>query len=701
MKIEIAKHGRMSESGNSLLRLIQNQEMPLLDLFVRESVQNSLDASDGHHQFVNVDISVKPFKSKELNKHFDGIDSQLNSKFPNNSSPYQSIVIKDSNTVGLTGPVNYDQVDSQNFGNLLKLVYEISKPQTNEGAGGSWGLGKTIYFRIGIGLVIYYSRIKTIQGYESRLAACFVEDETKMNTVLPSESGVKRGIAWWGEYKSRNSKETIPITNEKEISQILSVFSIIPYEHLETGTTVIIPYIDSKKLLKEVYPINEEKENKPYWTSKVEDYLSVTFQRWYAPRILNTKYNHGAYLKPSIQNKGIRLAEFEPLFKVIRELYIYAVTGTEPEDSFIEENGGKINAEEIRIRDVFVNSSIAGKFVFLKMNQKQLLMDPPENNKSPYQQITNRLIPMENGNTPIIMYTRKPGMIVGYDFTGAWTHGMPKSSDIDYIIGLFVVNSENVLRDVVNPKDSELLLMEEYIRLSEKADHASWSDWNISGTSPRAVSKIQKGIIKTISQKYKERPVDNTERTNLGLSRALANILLPPTDFGHAPYVKPAPCPSITPRTKKRVNVSEISAPEFADGKIYIHFQANVHCGLSIMQLAVVTDFKKYEADDWENEDEIGNPFPLQFCSFEILEIKDTDKKSQWHKHKLKLSDCPVSDGIFELSFRPSEVFGVMSIVEIFCNKPYSIKGTTVFYSDDPSIKGSISIYEVKNSGIV
>ena len=56
MKIEIAEHGRMTESGRSLLRLIQNQEMPLLDLLVRESVQNSLDAVNPEKPFVNVDF---------------------------------------------------------------------------------------------------------------------------------------------------------------------------------------------------------------------------------------------------------------------------------------------------------------------------------------------------------------------------------------------------------------------------------------------------------------------------------------------------------------------------------------------------------------------------------------------------------------------------------------------------------------------
>lgn len=40
MKIEIAEPGRMTQSGSSLLKLIQNNNMPILDLLVRESIQN-------------------------------------------------------------------------------------------------------------------------------------------------------------------------------------------------------------------------------------------------------------------------------------------------------------------------------------------------------------------------------------------------------------------------------------------------------------------------------------------------------------------------------------------------------------------------------------------------------------------------------------------------------------------------------------
>lgn len=290
MKIEIAEHGRMTESGSSLLRLIQNQDMPLLDLLVRESVQNSLDALTGQAEKVNVDISVGEFKATELNRHFEKIENGLNRRYAVANGKAKFISVRDSNTVGLTGPVRYSEVKNNDFGHLLKLVYEICKPQSNEGAGGSWGLGKTIYFRLGIGLVIYYSRIYQNGTYQSRLAACLVENENKPGSLIPYGAGVKRGIAWWGKKDGIMSNDTIPLDNEVEIEKILRVFGIKPYAKKETGTTIIIPYINESELLNEVYATNEPAENKPYWANSVPEYLKIALQRWYAPRLLNTSY---------------------------------------------------------------------------------------------------------------------------------------------------------------------------------------------------------------------------------------------------------------------------------------------------------------------------------------------------------------------------------------------------------------------------
>lgn len=64
-----------------------------------------------------------------------------------------------------------------------------------------------------MGLVLYYSRIKTQNGkYESRMAACLVEDENSKHSLIPKYKGKsKRGIAWWGQRIGEN--KTQPITD--------------------------------------------------------------------------------------------------------------------------------------------------------------------------------------------------------------------------------------------------------------------------------------------------------------------------------------------------------------------------------------------------------------------------------------------------------------------------------------------------------
>lgn len=696
MKIEIAEHGRMTESGSSLLRLIQNQSMPLLDLLVREAVQNSLDATNKSDPFVAVDISVKDFRAKDLNKHFDSIHHTLNSRFPS-AQPYKSIVVRDSNTFGLTGPVRYKDVVDNRFGNLLKLVYEICKPQQDEGAGGSWGLGKTIYFRVGIGLVIYYSRIFQNGKYVSRLAACFVEDETKSDSIIPSLGGVKRGIAWWGDNDGKN--KTVPIENEREIQKILSVFNIAPYTGKETGTTVIIPYINPSNLLHEVYARNEDAEHKPYWTSDIETYLSVALQRWYAPRFLNTQYSLGAYLSPSINGKKLSVSKMLPLFKVIRELYIVATGGT-VEESFIAEVGGSPEVESINVREVFVpGTSRAGTLAFLKLTDEQLLMTAPNNNKAPYQQITNCVVPMEDGrNTPIIMFTRKPGMIVGYDFDGTWTHRMPRSAEHEYIIGLFVANSENRMKDIIDPKTTTEISLEEYIRQGEKADHASWTDRNIAGTNPRVITKIQNGVINKISKQFKEKDSDVTEKKNVGLGHALANILLPSSDFGRRSITPTPPGPGPTPPVKAKKSKLTLKAqPSFENGVISVEFEIVLKKSCTL-NLQVITDFKKFSANEWEDDEKVGKKFPLSFEFFSVSTIQRANAKKALPVEGVRLTKTAQSSE-FEagkLSVVASARFGSLSAVKFDVEDPCTITGVMAFSTDDTQLKGVFELKEDK-----
>ena len=93
MKIEIAKAERMSQSGSSLLRLIQNNNMPILDLFVRESVQNSLDAGIDGMDYVNLQFLTGTFVSSAFSSIYGMImvvpvSSPLYRLIPNSSSTF-------------------------------------------------------------------------------------------------------------------------------------------------------------------------------------------------------------------------------------------------------------------------------------------------------------------------------------------------------------------------------------------------------------------------------------------------------------------------------------------------------------------------------------------------------------------------------------------------------------------------------------
>lgn len=703
MKIEIARHDRMSESGSSLLRLIQNQDMPLLDLLVRESIQNSLDAAKKDAKYVGVDFRTGTFDYRKLNSNFDRIENKLNSKFSRFKGNPVFIEVRDHNTVGLTGPTRYEDVKNNEFGNLMKLVYEISKPQQNEGSGGSWGLGKTIYFRFGIGLVIYYSRINDGKKYRSRLAACLVEDETKPGSIIPEDkSGVKRGIAWWGRYTGIGSeKHSVPIEDEKEINSILAIFGLKPFSGTQTGTSVIIPYIKSSERMNETYSKNEDVNEKPWWVSSIDNYLSVAIQRWYAPRIENSFYK-GPYLSASVNDRKIEPDNMLPLFRAVRELYIKSISN-DFEGKIVKSSS--YYCEDICVRNVFSNKSVAGILAFAKCSNADLRMLPPDNERSPYQQITNKAILSDNGNTPIIMFTRKPGMIVGYDFNGTWTHKMPRSSDDEYIIGLFRLNSANAIRQEYS-KSNKLLSLEEYIRKGEKADHASWADWIVDGNNLHIVQNIQKNVNNKITAKFKEAKVDQTEKKNIGLGQALAEILLPKSDFG-----KKAIIPSKSRSTggsgsgggvtrKNKCYFTIIGNPEYRSGNIKYMFEIGLPNNDCILDLNVITDFKKMSPEKWESDDEVGKPFPIRIEEVSVRAYKEGKSKEKECNIILDESHNTISDDIITIERINSALFGIPGSIRIHSKlSDVILTGSISINPSESCLKGGFEIKEEGHNG--
>ena len=529
MRLYLYETEVLRQKGSALRGMIRNSSTPILDLLVRESIQNSLDAKDEciNSRFVNVGFTTGQFRKELLDRELDGINLASRTDWSNTF-----IAISDTGTTGLTG--NFDD----DTGNLSKLVFGIYEAQQASGAGGCWGVGKTVYFRIGTGLVIYYSRIKKASGdYDSLLSVAFVEDETKKDSLLPAASdGKKYGIAWWGE-PVPGRKRVRETHNERVIGNILGMFGIKPYEGRQTGTVILIPFTDEKALLANNQPEREDGSPAPYWTTSVPEYLKYSVQKWYSARLCNRKYPFGKYLNVSINGRSFDpYRDMEPFFRLTQTLYNKAaltLTASPDADNICFEDA-EIQCEEIRVRKQ-IDPVLAGCVAFAKLSRRQLGMLPPENRPSPYEYISSYVGEKDPGK-PIILFCRKPGMIVRYDKEKDWTEGITKTEENEFLVAFFVLNGAPTLKNTTAG-----LTLEDYVRKSEQADHLSWDDYNImeDNLRPSIIEKIKNNTAKKIEAAMRVAEDDNDRTTETGLSSRIGGLLLPPVGFGRKPSSSP------------------------------------------------------------------------------------------------------------------------------------------------------------------
>lgn len=507
MNIKLLRTGWMTTSGSSLLKMMQNNSTPVLDLIVRESIQNSLDAAkktlNPKIDRVQVDFNYGTFNSYKLAEQFEKISNNLH-LYDNKNTNFLSI--SDSNTVGLPGNLNGIFSTNEKDQHLGKLVFQIMKPQDNEGAGGSWGIGKTVYYRLGLGLVIYYSRVKLENGsFQNRLVAALVEDENKHGLLSFEKDNL--GAAFFGETCNDGINNLRAITDNNYITDFLSIFNLRPFENDKTGTRIIIPYIDEKKVLYNNLP--EEYEN-VWWCESIENYLKVSISRWYFPRF-SEKYSYGCKLLATINGESVFFDKTIPLFSKFRNLY-NAV--------FSNDFSNSITKVQIT-RERCLSNKIIGWFIYTKLSKEELM---PSNLPSPFEYCQIKDVSREY-NTPIIGYCRKPGMIISYknDFS-------IKTSKDEFIIGLFVLNSNN---NITHPKEINL---DEYLRQSEKSDHMYWTDYNIVKNEKQVaiVSNINNQIKNELERKFGEsKPVSGQTDINTILAHKFGKIFMPDEGYGN------------------------------------------------------------------------------------------------------------------------------------------------------------------------
>ncbi len=523
--------------GSVTLKSLQNDNVPELDLLVREAIQNSSDASlteTGNSYAVNF-LSGK-FSPKEFNAYLTDIESILNDKYSEDLADF--LEIRDTKTTGLTGNIRKADIKKDDHGNFFKLIYDTGKRQTISTAGGNWGFGKSVYYRVGVGIVIFYSRIKNDNDeYEDRLIITLVEDESKEDsngedaTILNALEPLSAGKAWWG---IREGEDLLPLRDMDLIQPVLDVFGIKPFKTNETGTSIIIPYLKTRELLEGIIPVESDirqdvKEHfVSVWASSISSYLRLAIQKWYSPKIHNrelVKFCTNKWLLVSVDNVPIKKQDMLPFFRLAQELYTTAL-GKSYSYDYESQEFSDIVTLPVNIRSYFDTGMTSGFVSVIRITKEELSAN--ENVLSPYDYIGK--FEADGGlNEPIMMFARDPGMIIDYAVTGAWVKNLtPPDSPDEYIFAFYVPTTEKKIKANLAAPEYAGMPLGVYLRDCEASDHMGWVD----PVKMQIVQRIQKNTINAILGHIKKSSVVNVDATASKLANRLGKNLLPRIGYG-------------------------------------------------------------------------------------------------------------------------------------------------------------------------
>lgn len=522
--------------GSATLSAMQNDNVPELDLLVREAVQNSSDASLRQNDpFFIVNFNTGLFCPASFNQFLTGIEDHLNNRFQQETAHFMEI--RDVKTSGLTGSVRKSEISKDDHGNFFKLIYDTGKKQTQKNAGGNWGYGKSVYYRVGIGIVVFYSHIKTDAGYESRLIVTLIEDESKKNpdnsdgTILGSIEPNSEGKAWWG---IRDGEDLLPITDEELIESILNIFDLKPFKPTETGTSVIIPYINPEELLKNIIPEEASVKDddrlffEQIYTTHISDYLKLAIQKWYAPKIHNqelTKIGNHKWLLATVNNESIRKSKMIPIFRLVQELYTTSLAKTYSID-YSGIYGKKIECMPVNIQKYFESGQTSGYVSAIKISKEDL--NQGQNLLNPYLYI-GKYAADGKLNDPVVMFARGLGMVIDYSVSGPWVKNLsPSQDENEYIFAFYVPIGEKKLKADISVPDYAGMTLGEYLRKCEASDHMEWND----PAKMQIVTRIQRNTISQIDKRIIKGDTPKAEATASKLAAKLGRTLLPRIGYG-------------------------------------------------------------------------------------------------------------------------------------------------------------------------
>lgn len=576
----------MSVKANTVLKVLKTGSgLSLIDILVRESVQNSLDAGridfEGFTEFYfdiveynDSDDLINALTFLKQEEH-DHVFQRLISRIERSNA--SAIILSDRGTTGLSGPVMHDDkkwLDNDIRKNFANLVYELGQNHGAEMAGGSFGFGKSIYYRISeAGLVMFYSR--SAEG--ERLAFCMISKEEQ------EASHLSTGICWWGETSIyKGNKYAIPVTDPAKIGEVLKSLKIekIRLKENETGTSISI-IGPRRNFLRE--NVNESEESEiPYNSKLLKKKFEEAVQKWYWPRMIET----------NIVNKS----------STVKPLKFFSGGNLIPVSLQNREKGKLLlAAENLNMGEYRNNSEIKAELLTHRIGNVKL--------GTLAYQIYNFNLHEVSGLNCISMI-RAPRMVVYEKY-------IQRSNDSFFSAVFLVKSDEKISR---NNTDTLKISLDNAFRDSESSTHSEWNIQNISEEDNYFRYYVKKAIhdsaskIEDALQSMAEKPESQSEwspySTLLGKVLTTVDEGFPTTSYGSKVRTG-----EFSSRRNKSKLILKSQVYENDNLITFCFCVKNISKNLFSIYLKARGGRESLNKSDWEKK--IGREFPFIFVSAE------------------------------------------------------------------------------------
>lgn len=205
--------------------------MNWITVVLREAVQNSWDARQGESL---VDFEIRWWRPTREQKN--ALRDQVFTNEPAGSpirrefskQDFDVMVFSDRGTKGLTGPVFANEPSEPGEKrNFVDFVWEIGRSEGVGPGGGTYGYGKTSFFRLSrVRAICIHSRCQWRGQPEHRLIAAYLGPSTPQRT----------GRAWWGDL-SEGGVRPLSGTNAEELAEAIGM---PPFAPSDCGTSIMV-----------------------------------------------------------------------------------------------------------------------------------------------------------------------------------------------------------------------------------------------------------------------------------------------------------------------------------------------------------------------------------------------------------------------------------------------------------------------------